>query len=142
MFVEKEFRYGIRPAPLRCICRMSAESEYIAPKGVEHPGVIDLMLHDPAEGSVTLVMVEKRPWDGTPARLFQLQEKLNAYVSFALDGEMAEAYPSLAHLPLRLRLDCVTEPDPQTAAMLEMVREQIAFQGIALEVDWHDGALS
>lgn len=116
---------------------MSADSEHTEPAGVQQTGVIDLMLHDAEEGSVTLVMVEKRPWDGSPQRLWELQEKLNAYLSFALDGEMAELYPKLARAPLRLRLDCVTEPDPQTTAMLAMVRDQIAFQGIGFELCVH-----
>ncbi len=113
---------------------MSADLHHATPGGVEHTAVIDLLLHDEAAGEVTLVMVERRPWDGSPRRLFELQEKLNAYLSFALDGEMAEAYPELAGRPLQLRLDCLSAPDPKTTAMLGMVSEQIAFQNIALEV--------
>ncbi len=41
-------------------------------------------------------MFESRPWDDSDLQLFQLQEKFNAYVSFLLDGEMAEAHPELA----------------------------------------------
>jgi hypothetical protein len=104
------------------------------PRGVEHAGVIDLLTHDAKQGHVTLVMVEPRPWDGSEARLFQLQEKLNAYVSFALDGEFAEAYPALAGLPLRIVLECGTYPDEATIDLLEKVREQLGFQQIDLQV--------
>lgn len=117
--------------------KMSEDSEHISPAGVEHTGVIDLMLHDPQENSVTLVIVERRPWDGSPKRLWELQEKLNAYLSFALDGEMLEAYPQLAGVPLRLRVDCVSEPDSQTTAMLAIVKKQIGFQGIGFELCVH-----
>ena len=79
-------------------------------------------------------MVETRPWSGSEEQLFQLQEKLNAYLSFALDGELAEAYPALVGKPLRLLLQCRAEPDGVTAQMLDIVRQQIAFQGIELEV--------
>ena len=79
-------------------------------RGVEHAHIIDIVAHDEKEGSVTLIMLEPRPWDGSELRLFQLQEKINAYLSFALDGEMAEAYPNLISLPLRLQLDCATPP--------------------------------
>jgi hypothetical protein len=103
-------------------------------KGVEHPGVIDLLAHDSTTGEAALIMLEPRPWDGSEQRLFQLQEKINAYLSFALDGEMAEVYPELAAKPLRLQLDCATPPDSMVLHFLGVVRDQIAFQGIKLEV--------
>ncbi len=79
-------------------------------------------------------MIETRPWDGSEFQLFQLQEKLNAYMSFALDGEMAESYPALVNKPVRIRLDCAEPPDEGADRLLRMVRDQIAFQNIALEV--------
>ncbi|MDB6153048.1 MAG: hypothetical protein JWL90_1501 [Chthoniobacteraceae bacterium] len=92
------------------------------------------MIHDPATDEVVLIMVEPRPWDGSESRLFQLQEKVNAYLSFALDGEMSEAYPALEGKSLRLQLDCATFPDAMTVSFLKLVREQISFQGIDLQV--------
>jgi hypothetical protein len=96
--------------------------------------VIDLLTHDPSSGQVELVMFEPRPWDGEEEQLFQLQEKLNAYLSFALDGEMAEAHPELMDKPLRVVLRCVDAPPSDAVEFLTHVREQIALQGIDLEV--------
>ncbi len=104
-----------------------------AARGVEHAGVIDKMVHDAATDEVVLTMIETRPWDGSEARLFQLQEKINAYLSFALDGEMAEAFPTLRDKPLRLRLECVGRPDAGVIGFLQTVHDQIALQGIAFE---------
>jgi hypothetical protein len=101
---------------------------------VEHTAVIDLLAENPATGRVELVMFEPRPWDRGEDQLFQLQEKLNAYMSFALDGEMAEAYPALSGRPLSLVLRCVELPPPEAVGFLAQVREQIALQGIDLEV--------
>jgi Family of unknown function (DUF6572) len=109
-----------------------SESSPPAFQGIEHCGVIDLIAHDPASDEVMLVMIESRPWDGSQPRLFQLQEKINAYLSFALDGEMQEAYPELINKPLRLQLDCATTPDSASLQFLALVRDQIAFQGIKL----------
>lgn len=103
-------------------------------RGVEDASVIDVIAYDGKNGEVTLGMVETRPWDGSEARLFQLQEKVNTYLAFALDGEMHEAYPALAHKPVRIELRCVAPPDAATLHLLELVRAQIAFQGIQLEV--------
>lgn len=104
-------------------------------KGTEHAGVIDLLGFHHASGEVVLTMVETRPWaEGSP-QLYQLQEKLNAYLSFILDGEMLEAYPQFAGKPVRVRLECATPPGPGEMAFLQHVHEQTGLQGIAFEVD-------
>ena len=102
--------------------------------GVENTGVIDRIEFDAASGQVVLGMVERRPWSGDDLQLFQLQEKFNAYLSFALDGEMAEAYPGLDGRPLKLVLECGSEPDPRTRHLLGLINRQISYQGIRLEV--------
>ena len=105
--------------------------------GLERPDVIDVIALDEKTGEVALVMHESREWDGSRERLFQLQEKINAYLSFALDGEMNEAYPAFTRKPLRLQLDCATPPDAGTLEFIGVVREQIAFQGIKFEITPH-----
>ena len=113
---------------------MSSETNIAPVRGVEHAHVIDLIADDSNSGEVALIMLEERPWDGSELRLFQLQEKINAYLSFALDGEMAEAYPQFAARKIRLQLDCAGLPGSDVVGFLSAVREQIAFQGINLEV--------
>jgi hypothetical protein len=112
----------------------SSDSLAPAPMGLEHAGVIDFIGFHSASGEVVAVMVEKRPWNQPDLQLFQLQEKLNAYLSFVLDGEMQEVYPQFVGKPLRIRLECVTAPGPEFARFLQIVRDQVALQGIAFEV--------
>lgn len=102
--------------------------------GVENPRSLDAMALDKEKDEVVLIMVEPRPWDGSEGRLLQLQEKLNAYLSFVLDGEFTENFPDLKDKPVRLQLDCAMPPDAVTNELLKMAREQISFQGIGLEV--------
>lgn len=102
--------------------------------GVQFTNVIDIIALDPATDEVALIMTEARPWDGSDERLFQLQEKINAYLSFALDGEMAEAYPQFIGKRLRLQLDCATPPDSRAQQIIELVRRQVAFQEIKFDV--------
>lgn len=102
--------------------------------GLAHTHVIDALALDEKTGEVALIMTEPRAWDGSDERLYQLQEKLNTYLSFALDGEMAEAYPDFAGRPLRLQLDCAMPPDERTMGVIAMVREQIGYQGIKFEI--------
>lgn len=104
------------------------------PSGIEHTDVIDVIAHDPSTDTVTLIMKEPRPWDGSDQQLFQLQEKINTYLSFALDGEMHEEYPQFKGKPVRLQLDCHALPDERTRYFLQQVRDQIAFQEIDLQV--------
>jgi hypothetical protein len=106
-----------------------------AQNGVANPAVLDALGQDPATGEVVLVMFEPRPWDGGDTQLFQLQEKLNSYLSFALDGEMTEQLPQLAGRPVRISLACAEPPPEPVVSLLAKVREQIAFQGIGLTVE-------
>lgn len=103
-------------------------------RGLAYPGVIDLLTHAANSEVVDLVMFESRPWDGGDEQLFELQEKLNAYLSFALDGEMAETYPQLEGKSLRIILRCLEAPPEEAVEFLSQVREQISLQGIDLEV--------
>jgi hypothetical protein len=76
--------------------------------------VIDMIASDPKTGEIVLVMNEPNEWDGSDEQLLALQERFNAYVSFLLDGEMAEAHPKLAGKPARIELRCARMPDTGT----------------------------
>ena len=97
-------------------------------------GVIDVIAHDPKTGEVVLVMNEPNEWDGSDEQLLSLQERFNAYVSFLLDGEMAEAHPELAGKPARIELRCAHMPDTRALELLGQIHDQLAFQEIKLEV--------
>ena len=97
-------------------------------------GVIDLIAHDTKTGEVVLVMNEPDPWDVSDERLLALQERLNAYVSFLLDGEMASEHPELASKPARIEVRCAQMPDARALELLSMIHDQLAFQEIKMEV--------
>ena len=81
-------------------------------------GVIDVIAQDSNTGEVVLVMNEPEPWDDSDERLLALQERFNAYVSFLLDGEMAETNPNLADRPARIELRCAHIPDTRALELL------------------------
>ena len=97
-------------------------------------GVIDVIAHDPKTGEVVLVMNEPNEWDGSQGQLLCLQERFNAYVSFLLDGEIAEAHPELAGKATRIELRCADMPDARALELLGLIHDQLAFQNIKLEV--------
>ena len=106
--------------------------------GLEHPGVLDAFAHDSRADRLVLAMYEDRPWLGEDIQLFQFQEKLNAYVSFVLDGELNEAYPELAGKVVEIQLRTVHEPDAKAFDLIRRVREQLDLQRITFEVIWID----
>jgi hypothetical protein len=126
-FPAGAWQRNVAPAP---------NHSYMVPmaSGLPFAHIIDLVAHDPATDEVALVMTEDRRWTGGAPQLFQLQEKINAYLSFALDGEMAEAYPQFQRKLVRLQLDTVFPLSHDAEAMIDVVRRQIAFQGLRFEV--------
>jgi hypothetical protein len=100
----------------------------------DRTGVIDVIAEDQKTGEIVLVMNEPEPWDGTDQQLLALQERFNAYVSFLLDGEMAEGHPELAGKPARIELLCAHMPDTRALELLGHIHDQLAFQEIRLEV--------
>jgi len=101
---------------------------------LDQSNVVDAIGIDDSSGRVILVIRHDAPWDGAAPQLYLLQEKLNAYLSFALDGEMLEAYPHFANRPIGIRIDTTSNPDPRTLHLLAHVRRQIQFQDITLEI--------
>ncbi len=96
--------------------------------------IIDLVAHDPKTDEVVLVMKEAGEWDGSDDRLHALQERFNTYVSFLLDGELAETHPDLAGKRARIEVRCEQMPDALALELLGMIHDQLAFQDIKMEV--------
>ena len=108
--------------------------------GENRTRVIDVIAHDAKTGEVVLVMNEPNEWDGSDEQLFSLQERFNAYVSFLLDGEMAETHQELAGKPARIELRCAYMPEARGLELLGHIHDQLAFQEIRLEVVVKDAA--
>jgi hypothetical protein len=100
----------------------------------DRTGVIDVIAEDTRSGEVVLVMNEPNEWDGSDEQLLGLQERFNAYVSFLLDGEMAEIHPELAGKRARIELRCAHMPDASALELLGLIHDHLAFQEIKLEV--------
>ena len=102
--------------------------------GVANAKSLDAMALDKETGEIVLIMVEPRVWDGSEERMFELQEKVNAYLSFALDGELFDSFPQLVGKPVRLQLDCAVPPDSMTEHFITAVRDHIALQDMKFAV--------
>jgi hypothetical protein len=104
------------------------------PGDSDRVGVIDMIAHDPKKDEAVLIMNEAEPWNGSDERLYQLQERFNAYVSFLLDGEFAEWDPKLAQKRARIEVRCAHMPDSRALDLFGQIHDQLAHQEIDVRV--------
>jgi hypothetical protein len=101
--------------------------------GVANPNVVDLIAPEPGGGPVVLVMRDARPWHGQE-QLRQLEEKINRYLGYVLDGFLVRQYPDYAERAKAIRLECRDEPSGEAAAFLAEARTVIEAQGLGFEI--------
>ncbi len=102
----------------------------IEERGVHNPKVIDLISCDAETGAVVLTMLEPRPWGSAENQIRQIEGKFNAYLQYALAGNLEREYPQYAGAPLRFRLECAEMPGGQETAFLESVVKFAAQENI------------
>jgi hypothetical protein len=102
--------------------------------GVENPQVLDLITTDAATGDVLLVMVERRPWGAHPQQFRQIEEKINRYMAYALDGFLAEHHPEYVGRRVRLRLDCAEQPTGEAERFVAAAQHATQAHGLDLFV--------
>lgn len=103
--------------------------------GVENPMLMDLITVDPATDKVVLVMIERRPWGASPKQLAQIEEKINRYLGYALDGFLGEQYPQYEGKRVQIRLDCAEAPHGEAVKFVEAAGQAIAACGLELVVN-------
>ena len=98
------------------------------------PGVVDLVLKEKGDRSWKLVLeVNAGEWE-LPRAVHLLEEKLNAYAGYVLDGMMQEMYP--ASHPSRTRIVvAAVEPFPDKAVWL-LDKVKLALRPHQMELEW------
>lgn len=99
-------------------------------RGVENPGVVDLISRDDDTGEVVLTIVEERAWGSVRTQLPELQDKLNSYLGYVLDGFLVKEYPQYEEHPVRFELDCAAEPRAEEQGFMTAFRNYADTQGI------------
>ena len=89
-------------------------------------------------GVFVLVLIQRRKWTGSDAQLGALQQRLNEYAAFALDGELAKRYPEAKGKRVKIRLDIEHAPDRMTKAFLRRVKAALLAHRIPFEVSLDD----
>src|SRR5436190_24217753 len=103
--------------------------------GVENAKLMDLITEDAASGAVVLAMIERRPWGASPLQFRQIEEKINRYMGYALDGFLVQHYPQHAGKPVHIRLDCAESPHGDAVRFVAAARQAIEAHGLAFVVN-------
>jgi len=97
--------------------------------------VVDLISHDRERDEIVLLMLEQRVWGAADGQLRQLEEKFNRYLSFVLDGFLAQQFPQYKGLPVCFRLDCALAPGDAERQLLASMKSFAATHDIRFEVN-------
>ncbi|MDA0815905.1 MAG: hypothetical protein O2930_13770 [Acidobacteria bacterium] len=112
--------------------------EWVAEFGepsVENPNIVDLIEVDPASGQVVLVMIERREWDSGPQQFTQIEEKINRYMGYVLDGHLTTHYPQYEGKAVQIRLNCAQEPSGTAVRFVAAAERSIRAHGLEFVVN-------
>jgi hypothetical protein len=103
--------------------------------GVENAKIVDLITLDPATDKVVLVMIERRKWGASPQQFGQIEEKINRYLGYVLDGFLAEHYPQYEGRRVTIRLDCAEAPHGDAVMFVRAATHAASQHGVELVVN-------
>lgn len=98
--------------------------------GIRHPDVVDLVTN--GDDAFRLILVEEQELADNDA--LELQQKLNNYLGFALDGPLLERYPEASGKPICIRVDLYDQPSPFISEFLSQYAQAISGYGVAFEL--------
>lgn len=88
-----------------------------------------------AHGVIELIIVADAPWTGSDAQLGSLQQKIQTYVSFALDGQLELSFPEATGRPWCIVLAAQSgPPDDRTLHVLQHLAERLPAYGGSLVI--------
>ena len=103
--------------------------------GVQNPMILDLITLDGATDKVVLAMIERRPWGSDPRQLQQIEEKINRYLGYVLDGYLADHYPQYEGRRVQIRLDCAEPPHGEALQFVAAAEHAVGAQGLEFVVN-------
>ena len=102
--------------------------------GVQNPAVVDLITLDKDSDTVVLAMIERRPWGVVREQFKQIEEKLNRYMGYVLDGFLAEQYPQYRGKLVQIRLDCAEPPQGEAVRFVEAMTHATESHGLHFSI--------
>lgn len=91
---------------------------------VEDKNVIDIITIN-KEGVLILTISDHLEWDDENEHLLLLQEKINSYLDFIENGQLAESYPDKADKKIMIQIVFKYQPNKTAEDFLEKAREAV-----------------
>lgn len=104
-------------------------------QGINQPDVIDEVAYDPDNEELALIMHANEDWSKDDARISEIKAKSSKYIEFAMNGQMAEAFPDHADGKIRIQLDCQFLPNDKVMTFLEELNKILMKGGMRLVVN-------
>ena len=101
-------------------------------RGAHNPFVIDL-ISMVGDNQVELLILEARPWND--ANVNTLEEKINNYLDYVLDGHLIAQYPQAKDRSIALKVKCKEEPHGNTEKLFQALEGYFAQIGWKLIID-------
>lgn len=98
--------------------------------GIAHPSVLDLVAQ--SDRTIRLILIEDQALANEDAPA--LQEKLNNYLGYVLDGELLKNYPESKDKKVVLRLEFNAPPAQFITEFIHRYREAIAQYQVQMEL--------
>lgn len=102
--------------------------------GVQNPAVVDLITLEKGSDTVVLVMTEHRSWGASAEQFKQIEEKLNRYMGYVLDGFFAEQYPQYLGKAVQIRLDAAEAPHGEAVRFVAGMTDATRNHGLRFVV--------
>ena len=101
--------------------------------GIHNTNVID-MVSESSDGEICLAMICSREWMDLGRPLTLLQAKLNNYLGYALDGQLARDYPDLLGRHVVVEIRYPDPPDDELNDFVDRAARIAASLGIELRL--------
>jgi len=102
---------------------------------VEEHDSIDMVAHNPERDEALLVMVEHREWSDRGELLPDLQAKLNTYLAYATEGQLAKDFPALSGKQVHIQVFVAAPPTARELQFLRLVSEH-HLQPLGICLSW------
>lgn len=118
------------PSTIAAVALWKKDRKVSAAESLFDASKVDLVAISADGTAVEVIIVNDCPWTGSDAQVMSLQEKVHAYVGFALDGQMVAAYPETEGLAWRIVIaDRAGPPDARSADVIARIGEKVREYG-------------
>ena len=102
--------------------------------GLEDSHKIDIVTHDERSDEIVLIIQEPGRWTADAHQQLLLQDKIDTYVDYVLEGKLVEEQPMAEGKPVRIRAEFRGGVDKGALAYLKSIKRSLELQNIRFQV--------